>query len=477
LPSKVRTSLLNGPMTVPLCLHSPQLMVDLHEPRRGDPRDTLDLLRLVALARRRWLILALAGAAAAILAVAATGHGKAVYQSEARLLVGPIDTDFNEVRAAGQQAQTFAQLATSGAVLGATAHRLGPPATAAGLVPNVRAQADEVARLLTLTVRASRPDLATRANAALVTELQAFARSGGKTQHDLSVVDPPSPGLATGSGRSPLVALAAVAGLLTAFCLVVLAHMLRGRVVDAEELGAAAGLPVLGALSRRDRSPGRAFQALAARVQFAEGPAPRRAVLVETLEPQEPSGAIALELGRALAQAGGRVVLVDAASGRGTLTWRLGLEDRPGTSDLLPDAGAVHDLLVEDEPGLAILPSGRGPGPSPFEAGSPRKMLRRLAGRADVVVVSGPSPATSPHGLRWAQATDATILVATRWLSRRDVIAQGVDALEQVGAATLGVVLAERSRRVRLPHRRPPVGIPPLAPEEPVTREVSELRA
>jgi Mrp family chromosome partitioning ATPase len=171
------------------------------------------------------------------------------------------------------------------------------------------------------------------------------------------------------------------------------------------------------------------------------------------------------------------VILVDGASGRGALTWQLGLEDHPGATDLLPDARDAHDLLVEDEPGLAILPSGRGPDPPPFEAGSPREMLGRLAGRADVVVVSGPSPATSPHGLRWAQATDATILVATRWQSRREVIAQAVDALQQVGAATLGVVLAERTRRMRLPHRRPRVGLPPLAPEESVAREVSELRA
>jgi receptor protein-tyrosine kinase len=455
-------------------------MVDLHEPRRGDPRETLDLLRLATLARRRWLILVLAGAAAALLASMATGHGKAVYESHARLLVGPIDSNFGELRAAGQQAQTFAQLATSGAVLQATAHRLGPPATAAGLAPDVRAQADEVARLLTLTVRASRPDLATRANGALISELQAFAQRGGKTQHDLSVVDPPSPGLAIGSGRSPLVALAAVAGLLAAFGLVVLAHMLSGRVVDAEELGAAAGLPVLGALSRRDRSPDRAFQALAARIQFAHGPAPRRAVLVETLEPQERSGAIALELGRALARDGGRVILVDGASGRGTVTWRLGLEGHAGTSDLLRapgDGRAVHDLLVDDEPRLAILPSGLDPDPAPFEARSPRQMLRRLAGRADVVLVSGPSPAMSPNGLRWAQAADATILVATRWQSRREAIAQAVGALEQVGAATLGVVLAERGRRRRLPRRRPPVRMPALAPEEPVAAEVSELRA
>jgi capsular polysaccharide biosynthesis protein len=455
-------------------------MVDLHEPRRGDPRDTLDLLRLVALARRRWLILVLAGAAAALLAATATGNGKAVYESHARLLVGPIDSDFNELRAAGQQAQTFAQLATSGAVIQATAHRLGPPETAAGLGPNVRAQADEVARLLTLTVRASRPDAATRANVALVTELRAFARRGGRTAHDLSVVDPPSGGFAIGSGSSPLVALAAVAAVLGAFALVVLAHMLSGRVVDAEELGAAARRPVLGTLGRRDRSSGRAFQALAARIQFAEGRTPRRTVLVETLEPQERSGPIALELGRALARDGGRVILVDGASGRGTLTWRLGLEGQAGTNDLLRAAGdarAAHDLLVEDEPRLAIMPSGRGPDPAPFEAVSPRQMLRRLAGRADVVLVSGPSPATSPNGLRWAQATDATILVATRWQSRREVIAQAVEALEQVGATTLGVVLAERGRRVRLPRRRPRVPIPPLAPEEPVAREVSELRA
>jgi capsular polysaccharide biosynthesis protein len=455
-------------------------MVDLHEPRRGDPRDTLDLLRLVTLARRRWLTLVLAGAAAALLATTATGSDKAVYESQARLLVGPIDSNFNELRAAGQQAQTFAQLATSGAVLQAAAHRLGPPETAAGLAPNVRAQADDVARLLTLTVRASRPDAATRANGALVTELQAFALRGGKTTHDLSVADPPSVGLAVGSGRRMLVVLAVVAAILGAFGLVVLAHMLSGRVVDAEELRAAARLPVLGTLGRRDRSPGRAFQALAARIQFAEGRAPRRTVLVETVEPHERSGAIALELGRALARDGGRVILVDGGSGRGTLTWRLGLQGHAGTSDLLraaDDSGPAHDLLVEDEPRLAILPSGHGADPAPFEAGSPRQMLRRLAGRADIVLVSGPSPATSPNGLRWAQATDATILIATRWRSRREVISQAVETLEQVGAATLGVVLAERRRRVRLPRRRPRIPISPLPPEEAVAREVSELGA
>jgi receptor protein-tyrosine kinase len=256
--------------------------------------------------------------------------------------------------------------------------------------------------------------------------------------------------------------------------------MVSGRVVDAEELGAAARRPVLGKLRRRDRSTGRAFQALAARIQFAEGRAPRCTVLVETLEAQERSGLIALELGRALARDGGRVILVDGASGRGTVTWRLGLEGHAGTSDLLRapgDGRAVHDLLVDDEPRLAILPSGLDPDPAPFEARSPRQMLRRLAGRADVVLVSGPSPAMSPNGLRWAQAADATILVATRWQSRREAIAQAVGALEQVGAATLGVVLAERGRRGRLPRRRPPVRMPALAPEEPVAAEVSELRA
>jgi hypothetical protein len=330
-----------------------------------------------------------------------------VYQSEARLLVGRIDSDFNEVRAAGQQTQTFAQLATSGAVLQATAHRLGPPATADGLAPDVRAQADDVARLITLTVRASRPDAATSANGALVTELQAFAQRGGKTKHDLSVVDPPSVGLAIGSGRTPLVALAVAA-----------ASWPASASSSWPTWSAAARRPVLGKLRRRDRSTGRAFQALAARIQFAEGRAPRCTVLVETLEAQERSGLIALELGRALARDGGRVILVDAASGRGTLTWRLGIEGNAGTNDLLRaggDALAVHDLLVDDEPRLAILPSGLGPDPASFEAGSPRQMLRRLAGRADVVLVSGPSPATSPNGLRWAQATDATILVATRW--------------------------------------------------------------
>jgi capsular polysaccharide biosynthesis protein len=113
---------------------------------------------------------------AAAVAAAAAGYitasrGEPQYESSAVLLVGPLSSNNDTLQAAGQLAQTYAQLTATRPVLTATARRLGLGDLKAG----VEANASTVTRLLTVRVRYTDAALAAQIANALGAELIAVA--------------------------------------------------------------------------------------------------------------------------------------------------------------------------------------------------------------------------------------------------------------------------------------------------------------
>jgi len=211
------------------------------EPWRSD--ESLDLARIIASTRRWWWVLLIGAAAGSALAVVAGQGGSSGYRASAQLLVGPIAGDYSLLRAAGRQAETFADLATSEPVLMAARSRLRTRRTVPQLRNDVVAKADDVTRLLTITAQAEGPAEAAATANAVAAELQRKSRpEDTQHAHELTVVEPAVlPRGATGYRSKTLAAIAAVTGVLGALTVVVLLDHRRRRASIGHALPTSSG--------------------------------------------------------------------------------------------------------------------------------------------------------------------------------------------------------------------------------------------
>jgi capsular polysaccharide biosynthesis protein len=422
-----------------------------------------DLARVVALARHWWLPLIAAVVAAGTLAAVVGSHRGATYESETRLLVGPLDGEPKVVRAAGSQAQTFSQLATSQLVLDRAQRRLGDRRPGAALLDDLRVDAAEATRVLTIEARA--PDARTasdRANA-VAAELMRMvdARRPPGNENQLRLVDPAQPADdPVGTGLSALVATAAVAGLLGALAVMLMVDYSRARIVTEEELAEVSGLPHLATVAaggpgaRGADEDAAAYSLLAGRVALVE-PERRRLTLAVASAAGGPGGGhVAAELAAAFAADGRHVVLVDADAQLAEITRRFKLGGQEGLGTLLETqvrgrpTVRLSDLGSEPQPRLRVIPLGSASASTPLLLEPVARALRRLSRAGDVVIVSTGS-SSSAAALRWAALADGAILVARRIDTGRAAATRAVAALEDVGATVIGTVLVER------PERRP----------------------
>lgn len=439
--------------------------------------------RVAATARRWWWALLLGALAGAALALAAGGSSGSTYQASARLLVGPIGGEYSVIRAAGQQAETYADLVTSRPVLDATLRRLGSRQTSAQLRRNAQARADQVTRLLTITVSSSRPDAAANTANALAAELQRATQTdhpiaGG----ELQVIDPAQPPTAPQTQRDgALVLVAALAGLLGMLALVLVADLSRGLIATADELGAAIPVPVLGQVGRRRLGRRRAIDVVGL-------VAPNRERVVVAGVQDRRSGALAaLALADALVAAGARVVLVDAdTTGRSqSLSWRLRLDRRPGLAEALvaPPIGSqapdLDALIVARGPRLGVLPHGDGERAGSVNIKRVARLLRRLGREADVLVISAP-PTSSSAFAALGSVADGVVLAVPRHRASTAGVHNAAEVLARMDVPVLGTLLVRATsfrRRVRAPRGQPRAPVDAPATIVPAGDRLAELQS
>ena len=342
----------------------------------------------------------------------------------------------------------------------AARERLRLQTSVAQLRADVRATADDVTRLLTITARQGSARDAARLAAVLPEELARAARRLERTtttserarEIQLRLVDAPqTPRSAVGGNGNAMVPVAAFTGALLAFTLLLLADAVRGRVRGPHELADATEAPFLGEMADAEGD-----RLVAARVRLAQATTPVRSLLVAGFDGPG-AGETAVRLAEALSLDGARTVLVDGDRA-GEATTFLGLTDRPGVAELLAPgatAPALRDVAVARPSGLQVIPAGR----EPFEPGEEalRGLLRRLGSAADLVVVSAGGHEPSPAGLRWARATSGTLLVARQDRALRDRASLAAEAFRQVGAEVRGAILTTPAGVRRSPY---PAGAP-----------------
>ncbi|UHQ18457.1 polysaccharide biosynthesis tyrosine autokinase [Lysobacter sp. KIS68-7] len=243
------------------------------------------------------------------------------------------------------------------------------------------------------------------------------------------------------------------AGVLAAF---LLEHLDR-RVHAPKELEDEAGVPVLGAIPRLapnetvvaasadTRSPfSESYRSVRTALQFSTEHGLPRNLLITSAGPSEGKSTTALELARNIAQAGKRVVLVDADLRKPSIHRTTGLANAKGLSNVLSGSAQAADVLQRSLDGaFDIMTSGPLP-PNPPEllAGDGMStLLAELQARFDVIVIDGPPVLGLADAPLLANVAEATILVAAAEQTRRDSIRHAIRRLRASHAHVLGALL------------------------------------
>ncbi|MBI5510225.1 MAG: polysaccharide biosynthesis tyrosine autokinase [Deltaproteobacteria bacterium] len=171
---------------------------------------------------------------------------------------------------------------------------------------------------------------------------------------------------------------------------------------------------------------------------------PARAILVTSAGPREGKSTIATSLAVTMAQAGGKVLLVDTDLRRPRLHKSFGLVDAVGISRAILGEVPVDEAIVPGPvPGLDVLPCGPIP-PNPAEllhTESFKAIYKQLMERYDRVIWDSPPVTPVTDALVLASMVDGVVLVVNAGQTTWQLASQSKRRIEDVGGRIFGVVL------------------------------------
>ena len=292
----------------------------------------------------------------------------------------------------------------------------------------------------------------------------------GSGANAVTVVDPATPPEGPSSPRVLLnTLLAALVGLLLALGITFTMEYLDDTVKTSEDVEAATGLPTLGTVLKMKGDKGRseiyrlatvlyprgpaaeAYRTLRTNLEFAAVDEPVRTLLVTSSIPSEGKTTTSGNLAVAFAQAGRKVILVDADLRKPGIHKLFDLPNASGLTSLLrtDDVGIDDVAQATEEERLRVITTGPLP-PNPAELLGSHRMqaiLERLAAAADLVIVDSPPLQAVTDAAILASITDGTLLVINAGHTRRDAAGRGREALAKSGARVLGATLNRLSQR------------------------------
>lgn len=292
----------------------------------------------------------------------------------------------------------------------------------------------------------------------------------GSAANAITVVDPATPPALPASPRVLLNTLiAAIVGLLIALGIAFLMDYLDDTVKSSRDVEEATGLPTLGTILTMKAEKGRsemyqlatllyprgpaaeAYRTLRTNLAFASVDDPVRTLLVTSSIPGEGKTTTASNLAVAFAQAGRRVILLDADLRKPGVDQLFVMSNNWGLTTLLTDDETTIEEVAQltEELNLRVITTGPLP-PNPAELLGSQRMrgiLERLAADADLVIVDSPPLQAVTDAAILASITDGTLLVIDSGRTRSAATGRGREALAKVGARVLGVALNRVSAR------------------------------
>lgn len=252
--------------------------------------------------------------------------------------------------------------------------------------------------------------------------------------------------------------LGALAGLGAGIGIAVLRTSLDTRIRTTQDLEQSTGLPVLGGIPHDPRAaerplviaaeptqpPAEAFRALRTNVRFLVPAGETGSFVVTSAGPAEGKTTVTANLAIAFAEAGHRVVLIDADLRLPRIAEHFGIEGGVGLSDVLAGRIAVNDVLQRWGRGtLFLLPAGTVP-PNPAELlGSPAmaSLIRDLSAVFGIVIIDAPPVVLVTDAAVVSRFTTGALMVAAAGTTTQPKLADAVAKIEAAGSRVLGAVL------------------------------------
>jgi tyrosine-protein kinase len=434
-----------------------------------------------------------------------------LYETQTQFFVSTKTLNPDDIYTGGlfsqQRIQSYAQLVTSPTVLGRVIAELNLPEGGAALASRIRVSVPQDTVLINVRVTDESPQKARtiaetlgRRFAAFVSDLET-ERSGQTSPVKVTVSSPPQlPTSPASPNKKMYLLLGVLAGLLIGAVASVLKEVQarsrfpapmpmrlaqRALPIPANELdfdawppeeparryapGAASvaenvssivRAPLLGTVSERNgrvqlegervgSSRAAEYEALQANILTTARDQGFRSFIVTSAVEAEGKTAISAHLSTAFANAGYRVILVDANFENPTLTSSLGLSENIGLAEVIAEGVSIDSALhlwkteVFSDRDLRLLTIGQ-PRIDPVELLQSKELdalLAALRHRADVVFVDTP-PVLSSHGSQLVGAAGSGWIMVTRAQSARmDELEAATASLRSANASIVGVVV------------------------------------
>lgn len=436
----------------------------------------MDISDYLSVLRRRWVTLVATALAVLALASAVTLTSTPRYTAAAQLFFGVEGSGSATELAQGssfaeKQMSSYARVATSPLVLRPVISDLRLGTTPAQLATSITATVPSDTVILEIAVTRRSPEQAAAIANAVASELAevaaqlAPARADGSQAVRATTVAPAAAPLAPSSPdilRN--LVLGALLGLLLGLGLVMLRHVLDTKVRSEADVRAISDSSVVGVIAFDDGVPAHpvilredprsaaaeAVRRLRTNLQFIGVAEQTRSIVVTSSVPGEGKSTTALNLGVALADAGARVLLVDADLRRPSIAEYLGLEGRVGLTTVLIGKASVEEVVQPwSDSGLDILPAGQIP-PNPSELlGSPamRALLDQLTSTYDMVLIDTPPVLPVTDAAVLGRQVGGSLLVVGVDRIHRPQLREALDSLATAGCPVLGLVINKIAHR------------------------------
>lgn len=193
------------------------------------------------------------------------------------------------------------------------------------------------------------------------------------------------------------------------------------------------------------------FRTLRTNIQFMSTNKKLRTLLVTSTFPSEGKSWVASNLAVTFAQAGNKVILIDADMRKGRQYTIFGASPRPGLSNYLSGIDEkngkkpeiVEYLQKTDVDNLLLMAAGNIP-PNPSELlVSPQmnKLLEDLKEACDIIVIDGTPCELVTDSIILSRIVDSTVVVTAHKETKKDNLSKIIRNIQNVGGHLAGVVI------------------------------------
>ena len=192
------------------------------------------------------------------------------------------------------------------------------------------------------------------------------------------------------------------------------------------------------------------FRTLRTNIQFMNTKNKLKSLLVTSTIAGEGKSWVSSNLAATFAQAGKKVIILDADMRKGRQYRIFDVSPRPGLSNYLSGvtendkevdlADYVQETEIEN---LFVIPAGNVP-PNPSEllvSESMIHLLEKLKEICDIVIIDGPPTQLVTDSLILTRIADSTVIIAEGNKTKKESLRRIVDNIQKVGGKIAGVVL------------------------------------